>query len=112
MQSYSRKTIATAGDGRRVLISTVRHPVVVETAIFPVDATGKVTSAMHLFKQKHDEEDLDQAHEQLVAAVESGEVELVERDATPEEAQEALGELILLRKMTDDQSMNDETPSV
>jgi hypothetical protein len=65
---------------------------------------------MHLHKSKHrPEDDLDVAHEQLVAAVEAGTFALEDREATQKEIEEAWGELILLDKLTDNRAMDDET---
>jgi hypothetical protein len=68
---------------------------------------------MHLHKTKHGpEEDLDIAHQQLVAAVAAGAVTLEDREATPEEAREALGDLILLAKIAEDQGIDDDAGMV
>ena len=102
------KSLATAPDGRRVLVSTVAHALVKESAVFPVDEAGQVTSALHLYKVKHGmEEDLGAAHHALVAGVQDGTITLEAREPTPEEVEDALGELILLAKMEDDRAMDD-----
>jgi hypothetical protein len=105
MTLYARKTSARTPEGRHVLVATVRNPIVTESSVFPADENGTVASAMHLARVKHGvDDDLDTEHEALVAAVEAGEVELHDREATPDEAREALGDLILLANMAiDDQ---------
>jgi hypothetical protein len=91
-----------------VLISTVRTALGAETAIFPANEEGKVTSALHLYKVRHaNDAVLDGEHAALVAAVEAGSVDLVAREATPEEAQEAMGELMLLAEMARDDETTD-----
>jgi hypothetical protein len=109
MTLYNGKTHTTTPEGRQVLVATVRNPIATESAVFPADGTGRVTSAMHLYKAKHDplEESLDARHEAIVAGVESGELELVEREATPEEAEEAVADLLLLAKMVDKRAIDD-----
>jgi hypothetical protein len=52
---------------------------------------------------------LDAAHDAIVAGVEDGTITLEAREPTPEEVEEAWGELILLDKMTDNRAMDDET---
>jgi hypothetical protein len=85
-------------------------PIARESAVFPVDEYGKVASAMHLHKTKRGpEDDLDVAHEQLVAAVEAGTITLADREAAQEEIEEAWGKMILLDKLTDNRAMDDET---
>ena len=109
-QRYARKSLATTPGGRRVLVSTVAHALVKESAVFPANEEGEVISAMHLFRRKHGmEEDLDAAHDAIVAGVEDGTITLEARERTPEEVEEAWGELILLDKMTDNRAMDDET---
>jgi hypothetical protein len=109
-ERYDRKSLATTPDGRHVLVSTVAHALVKESAVFPVNDEGEVTSTMHLFRRKHGtEEDLDAAHDSIVAGVEDGTITLEAREPTPEEVEEAWGELILLDKMTDNRAMDDET---
>jgi hypothetical protein len=104
---YARKTLATAPDGRRVLISTVRHALAVESAVYPMDGEGRV-GLLHLHKAKHGpSDDLDTKHEALVEGVEAGTLELVEREATNEEAEEAWGDLLLLGKMITNRAMDD-----
>lgn len=97
-----------APGGRRVLVSTVGHPIATESAVFPLDGNGNVASAMHLYKTKHrPEDDLDSEHSALVAAVEAGEITLEEREATQEEGEEALADFLMLARMRPDRAMDD-----
>jgi hypothetical protein len=67
MTPFDRKTVATAPDGRRVLISTVRTALGAETAIFPANEEGKVTSALHLYKVRHANDAVGEAEASLDA---------------------------------------------
>jgi hypothetical protein len=65
-------------------------------------------NVMHLFRVKHGPgNDLDALHEQLVAEVAAGKIPLQEREATPEEAREAWGDLLILRRMLTARAMDD-----
>ena len=83
----------------------------VATAVFPADDAGEITSALDLFRRKHSVDvDLDVAHNAIVAGVADGTIPLTgDREATPKEAEEAWGELIVLAKMPDNRAMDDET---
>jgi hypothetical protein len=108
---YNRKSPVAASDGRRVVVSTVAHALVKESAVFPADDAGEITSALDLFRRKHGVDvDLDVAHNAIVAGVADGTIPCTDdRESTPEEAVEACGELIVLAKMTDNRAMDDET---
>jgi hypothetical protein len=94
-----------------VLVSTVCQALVKESVVFPVNDEGEITSSMHLFRRKLGvEDDPDAAHEAIVAGIEDGTITLDDdREPTPEEIEEAWGELILLDKVTDNRAMDDET---
>jgi hypothetical protein len=105
MERYARKSVTTSPEGRCVVVSTVRHALVTESAVFPADKAGRVTSAMHLHKVKHGaEDDLDAEHDAIVAGVRAGTITLLDPDREPtlEEAAEAMGDLVLLDKMAID----------
>ena len=110
MEGYARTSMATAPDGRRVLVSTVRNSLACESMGFGVNDAGEVTSLMHLFRVPHDEgQDLDAAHEMLVQGVSAGAIELLDpdRDPTQAEDEDALGDLLLLGELADDGAMDD-----
>jgi hypothetical protein len=111
MDRYARKTLATEPDGRRVLVSTVAHGLLKETAVFPANDAAEVTSALQLYRRKLGvEEDPDAAHDAIVTGVQDSTLTLTgDRESTPEEVEEAWGELISLAKMTDNRAMDDET---
>jgi hypothetical protein len=105
MTPYDRKTVATAPDGRVVLVSTVRTALGADSAVFPATKEGTVTSALRLHKVRHaNDAVLDAEHEALVAGIASGEITLSDSDREPTQAEveEAMGDLLLMDKMATD----------
>jgi hypothetical protein len=66
-ERYDRKTVATAPDGRVVLVSTVRTALGAESAVFPATKEGTVTSALHLYKVRHANDAVGEAEASLDA---------------------------------------------